>query len=415
MNAVWFQVLRFSRRLIVRASLYAVLGVAVALAAVWFAPLVPDEVSERFGGEAVEGILSALANSLLAVATFSASAVVVAYTAASAQLAPSAAGFITTDRSTQRAMATFIGGFLFAIVALVALGANYYGAAGRTILFLATLAMVGVLAVTLLGWVDRVFRLALHTELLARIEEAALKALDARLQRPFLGGVELIAPSTEGAVLRADRVGHVRNIDPSRLQAAAETLDATVEVLVQPGAFVHPGMTLLRVPGQIALSDACARSMLDAFAFGDSRTFDQDPAFGLQVLVEVGARALSPGVNNPGVAILAIEGCFKVFAEWAGTLDAPRPPPRYPRVKAADLDPCALLAGSLGEIGRYAAGDMIAAVRVQEVLAMLAEQARPHRLGACARDVARIARARAEAAAALDADRARLRRAGGEG
>lgn len=134
MSGWWFLLVQLSRRLLVRASAYALFAVLAALAAVWFAPLVPQEMAQRLGGEAVEDILRALASSMLAVATFSLSAMVVAYTAVSAQMTPRAAAFVTDDGATQRALATFVGAFLFTIVALVAIGANYYGPGGRAIL-----------------------------------------------------------------------------------------------------------------------------------------------------------------------------------------------------------------------------------------------------------------------------------------
>ena len=38
-------------------------------------------------------------------------------------------------------------------------------------------------------------------------------------------------------------------------------------------------------------------------ALGDERTFDQDPAFALRMMVDVANRALSPAVNDPTTAV----------------------------------------------------------------------------------------------------------------
>ena len=82
---------RLKGRLWFRAALYALVGVAAALLAVVGAPWVPQDVADRLGGESVEQILTILASSLLAVATFSLGAMVTAYTAVSSAATPTKA------------------------------------------------------------------------------------------------------------------------------------------------------------------------------------------------------------------------------------------------------------------------------------------------------------------------------------
>ncbi len=408
MSAWWFWLVRFSRRLLVRASLYGLFGVAAALAAVWFAPLVPEEMSERLGGEAVEGILTALASSLLAVTTFSLSAMVVAYTAASAQMTPRAASYVTSDRATQGALATFVGAFLFTIVALVALGANYYGAQGRTILFLATLIMVGLVAVRLIAWIDRVARLAQHGHILSQIEDSARSALRARRARPHLGGTPLEAPR-QGVEVAARKSGYIANIDPEKLQHAAEKMNADIDVLVLPGESVVRGGPLAIVVGA-GPSDDDYEKMCDAFAISPARTIEQDPLYAMQILTEVAGRALSPGINDPGTAVLVADCAYRVLEEWVSEADDQEDACEFDRLRARDLDGGALIAQSLGEIGRYGAGDVTVATRVQQALTALAAHC-DGALAQGARAQTAIALKRAEAALAFEPDVERVRAA----
>ncbi len=133
MNRWIFLFRRMSRQLWWRASLYAALGVVAALAAAWGAPFAPPVLAERFGGDSVEAVLTILASSLLAVATFSLGAMVTAYTSVSSAATPRAAALITGDESTQKALATFVGAFLYAIVGSRRSMRNITGrAAGRS-------------------------------------------------------------------------------------------------------------------------------------------------------------------------------------------------------------------------------------------------------------------------------------------
>lgn len=406
----WFLIVRFSRRLLVRAAVYAAFAVLAALAAVWLAPFVPKELAERLGGEAVEGVLTALASSMLAVATFSLSAMVVAYTAAAAQMTPRAASFVTDDSATQGALATFVGAFLFTIVALVALGADYYGAEGRTILFLATLIMIAIVAVRLIVWIDRVARLARHSHILLQIEKAATEALRSRHRRRFLGGKLLETPSISGvAVVSTHKSGYVANIDPAKLQEIAVRLDAIIEVLASPGDFVVRGAPLVNVVGAVPGADDLA-AVCSAFSLTSARTIEQDPLYAMEILSEVAARALSPGVNDPGTAVLVVDSALRILEEWIADVQESEHEQTCDRIRAYDLDGGALIEKSLGDVARYGAGDVAVAVKVLETLNVLAAKG-GDKLAACAREQGAIALARAEHALPLEIDRERVRAA----
>src|SRR5690606_23335851 len=93
----------------------------------------------------------------------------------------------------------------------------------------------------------------------------------------------------------------VRHVDLAALQAVAEAAGCAIWVAALPGSFVHPGAPLLWVGAPA--SEAEGATCLDAFDIGATRSFDQDPRFGLSVLTEIAERALSPAVNDPGSAI----------------------------------------------------------------------------------------------------------------
>ena len=79
-------IVQFSRKLWVRALLFAVLAVITALAAIFLKHLIPDDLSTKIGADAVDNILNILASSMLAVTTFSLSVMVAAYTAATSSV-----------------------------------------------------------------------------------------------------------------------------------------------------------------------------------------------------------------------------------------------------------------------------------------------------------------------------------------
>lgn len=369
MNRWKFLWRKLKRQLWVRATAYAGVGVAAALAAVFLAPWVPAEMAERLGGQSVESILTILASSLLGVATFSVGAMVTAYTSVSSAASPRVAALVTSDEETQKSLATFVGAFLYAIVGVTAINAHYYGQNGRAILFLFSLAMVGLVAFRLLAWINRLSSLARVGHMIDLVERHALEALEQCRNSPLLGGREGRLDS--GAAVTAHLTGYVQNVDPDRLQAIAEARDCQIEVIAPPGAFVRRGDQVARISLPACDEDA-QDAFRSAFAIGDSRSYDQDPRFGLIVLGEIAAKALSPGVNDPGTAIQVVTTGVRLFDAWSAEPDADKAAPARDRLLMPPVAQEALMDDLFGPVARYGAGDVAVSVWLQKALTALA-------------------------------------------
>jgi uncharacterized membrane protein len=298
-------------RLWLRASLYAALGVTAALLAAAFSPFVPAAVAKPFGGGTVNGLLNVLATSLLAVATFSVAAMLSAYTNVSQSASPRAAALITGDSRAQGALATFVGAFLYSVVAFSADGTGYYGSGGRAIVFFVTLVVLALVAINLLLWLDQLLSLARVGHAIIEVEKATCKAMESPFGRP--------APVTEpcpsdAALVRSRRIGYVGNIDLHALEKLARKHGLRIWITAPPGSFVEPSRVLARVEGP--MKQDLDRDIATTFVVGPGRSFSQDPRFGLIVLGQIASKALSPGINDPGTAIDVVASAVRLLENW---------------------------------------------------------------------------------------------------
>jgi uncharacterized membrane protein len=111
----------------------------------------------------------------------------------------------------------------------------------------------------------------------------------------------------EAAEVRSGGDGYVQRIDGSRLLALAREHDVVVRLLVHPGAFTWEGRPLAAVwPPQNASPELLAR-LPKTFVTASKRNATQDVMFLVDELVEVAARALSPGVNDPVTAMTCLD------------------------------------------------------------------------------------------------------------
>jgi uncharacterized membrane protein len=71
----------------------------------------------------------------------------------------------------------------------------------------------------------------------------------------------------------------------------------------QVGDFVAKGDPLFRLYD----GDIDDRDLQQSVAIGPERTMEQDPAFAFRIIVDVAAKALSPAINDPTTAVLALD------------------------------------------------------------------------------------------------------------
>nr|WP_262490158.1 DUF2254 domain-containing protein [Christiangramia echinicola] len=109
--------------------------------------------------ESLSDLLNIISASMLVIAIFAVASMVSAFSAASSTATPLSFKLVVTDDVSQNALSTFIGAFIFSIVATVALKNGFYGKAGIFILFVLTILLFAVVIITFLRWVDRISRL----------------------------------------------------------------------------------------------------------------------------------------------------------------------------------------------------------------------------------------------------------------
>lgn len=369
MSSKWqFLVWRITRQTWFRSTLYCLLGVLTALAALAVGPLVPETYAKSVGADSVGTILTILASSMLAVATFSLTTMVSAYTAASNSTTPRAATLLIEDSTSHNALATFIGTFLFSIVGIVLLSTKVYGGGGRAVLLAVTISVIAIVAMTLLRWIDRLSRLGRVGETIDEVEQVALEALEECARHPFLGGREYAGQPTGARAVLVDRVAYVQHVDVGRLQNVAEEHDLQIYDPVRPGTFIDPARPLFHVAGETP--DEVVDALRGAFTLSGARTHVQDPRFGLITLSEIASRALSPGVNDPGTAIDVIGTLVRLVVRYA-EMHADAQDPLHDRVWARPLDPRDLLVDSFRPSARDGAANVEVGIRLRKGLAVI--------------------------------------------
>ena len=302
---------RIVRQIWFRAAIISLLSIALAIVAGLVTPYLPYTFDADIGQRSVGTILQIMASSMLAVTTFSLTAMVSAYSSATQLATPRATQLMVSDPTSQNALSTFLGAFVFSMVGIVGLNTSAYGHDGRIILFAATVLMILLVVGTLLRWIGHITAFGRMADVIDRVEEAATEAMQDFAAHPYLGGQAPVAIPAEAVALSAPQTGYITHIDVATLGTIAGRHGLTVYVDVLPGTMMHPARTLLHVKGEA--NDAVRSALVKTFTIERHRSFDQDPRLGLIALSEIASRALAPATNDPGTGIEVLNALLRVF------------------------------------------------------------------------------------------------------
>ncbi|PVE60346.1 DUF2254 domain-containing protein [Arthrobacter sp. TPD3018] len=352
-----------------RAALISAASVVVAAFAGIVARAVPYHFTGDIGQDAVGTVLEIIASSMLAVTTFSLTAMVSAYSSATQLATPRATQLLISDRMSQNALSTFLGAFIFAIVGIIGLQTRLYGGQGRVLLLIATILLVALVVVTLLRWIGHLAAFGRMSDVIDRVEDAARSAMMAFADNPHGGGRPAIPVPSGARPVLSDTIGYVTHIDFDRLAAQARLSGLVIYVAAIPGTLVHTGRPLLHVVGSI--EDGQDRRLAQAFMIERHRDFDHDPRLGLIALGEIAGRALAPATNDPGTAIEVLNAILRTLNELPAkeaVLDGDLPPVDVPRPSVEDL-----VRAGFAPIIREGSGEEEVAIRTFKVLVALGE------------------------------------------
>lgn len=285
----------------------------------WLQPARPDGASN---------ILTVIAGSMIGVASTVFSITIAAVAYASGNYGPRLLTNFMEDRGNQYSLATFIGTFVFAITVLRTVRAedeapsNIEDAAATALPgFVPQLSLLVAFGLMALSVAVLVYFLN-HIPASIRIN-TVLKDIGARLladiaeRYPEPNGGEQPGAVPDGEPVTAHDTGYVQAISFGRLERIARESDGKLKLAVRTGDFVHPNVTIAYWAGMDRVADCPSDEVRECFTLGSMRTPSQDMQFLIDELVEIGLRALSPGINDPFTAVTAVHWLGAATAELA--------------------------------------------------------------------------------------------------
>ncbi|APC97188.1 DUF2254 domain-containing protein [Francisella frigiditurris] len=270
---------------------------------------------KRVTAETVTTLLSIINTSMLVVVTFAVGSMISAYTSASKSGTPRVLTLLLQDNISKKATSSFIGAFIFGIVATIGVKSNSFNHSGIFLIFVLTISVIGWVIFTFILWIDSIARLGQIKILPIITEKQAKSAIDNYIKNPYKSCHILVKDQIpENAIpIYSKSYGFLTDIDFATLNNFCKEKDTNIYIVKPIGSHLTILDRVAYIETTKNLKSNDLDQIFDSFILSDERIYSEDPIFCLELLDEIAGKALSPGINDPRTAISVIDSSTRLI------------------------------------------------------------------------------------------------------
>ncbi|GAB3011754.1 DUF2254 domain-containing protein [Spirosoma pulveris] len=273
------------------------------------------------GADGARGMLSAISSSMLTVAALAFSLTLATITQVSSQYSPRVLRNFMRDRINQVVMGYFVSVFAYCLIVLGTIrGTDEIKFVPATAVLAGLILALGGVA-ALIFFIHHIAESLQTGTIVQHIFHETSKAIENLFPDRF--GEPIDDPQKAEAALHyadeqtgwhpveASQSGYLQRINTDGLLKWAIRNHVVLRIEKEMGAFVGEGTVLFSVRSGMERPDPAEadwpNDLMTFVSIGRHRNVEQDVAFGIQQLVDIALKALSPGINDTTTAIMAVD------------------------------------------------------------------------------------------------------------
>ncbi|MGI8610887.1 MAG: DUF2254 domain-containing protein [Sphingomicrobium sp.] len=339
-------------------------------------------------------VLSTIAGSMITVAGVVFSITIVAIAYAASQYGPRILSNFMSDRGNQVTLGTFIATFVYCLVVLRTIRGGDEGEFVPQMAVMVGLGLALCSIAVLIYFIHHVPNSIHINNVVARIGKQLLRSVDDRfpaqvgdppdedepVPEKFSAGEHALEEGAGAKPVYARTNGYIQAVDDEALMDVACDKDLILRLHHIPGDYLFEGERLVSAWPADRADEATCDALRRGYSVGNNRTPSQDILFLVDELVEIAARALSSGVNDPYTAITCLDWLGAAVAQMGRRrMPSPRRVDRQGtvRVIAVPDSYAGFVERGFGRMRPYVARDVTAALHMLDTLAQVSARCRP--------------------------------------
>ncbi|WP_347158786.1 DUF2254 domain-containing protein [Pontibacter chitinilyticus] len=266
-------------------------------------------------GSSARLILSSITTGIISLAVFSFTMVMLVLNQASANFSPRVIPGLISNKSNQGVLGLYLGTLVYTLVVMVNIRSDYYSKSlpGFSI-FLAMCFTIICLAF-FVYFIHSISQTIQIESILEGIYETTHKKLANDIAQDAGAGVpNIFSDDRTWHFLKSPITGYLQSLDKNAVLRLCAEKNIVLDFSQPLGSFVIEGIPFARTDKLLPDSDGFVDDLLDHINFYREERPDINYLFGFKHITESAVKALSPGINDPGTAVKAIDYLTDLFA-----------------------------------------------------------------------------------------------------
>lgn len=283
------------------------------------------------GAQGSREMLSAIASSMITVAGVVFSVTLVALSLAASQYSPRVLRTFMNDRPTQVVLGAFVSVFAYCLIVLRTIRGGEEGSFVPSLAVLGGIALAFIAIGFLVFFIHHLATAIQISTIISRVADGTLRTIEGVF--PERSGstpddplrlVEDGGGISEWTPVMSKVSGYIVSVDHDQLADYASARGRVLRMDRAIGDFVVCGQSIASLSGSEPVDDSDINELNALYSTDTERTLEQDPAFGIQQIVDIALKALSPGINDETTAIMCINRLTEIFVRLARREVGPR-------------------------------------------------------------------------------------------
>jgi uncharacterized membrane protein len=269
----------------------------------------------RFSPEGVRGLASTITGAMLSFIVFFFSVLLLTVQIAGAALSPRIIARPFRSRVLKLSLGLFVFTFVYGIGVVGRGGEDNAGQLAAALVILLCLISICVF-LYVIEYVSKQLRpVTVVTDVamegrsvIANMYPLLLAQADEVEEAP----VQALPHAAFATIAHQGRSGVLIAFNIAKVVKLATEAECVIELVPEVGDFIATGDPVFRVySGQVVSSG----DLLDCLSLDRERTMEQDPEFAFRIIVDIATKALSPAINDPTTAVLALDQIHYLLRE----------------------------------------------------------------------------------------------------
>lgn len=257
-------------------------------------------------------IISTIAGAIISLTVFSFSMVMIVLNQAASQMSNRVLSSMIENRFQQTVLGFYIGTIVYALFLLSTIrdidSGVYVPALSIYLLILLTIIDIFLF----IYFLDYVTQSVKYETVINRVKKQTLQTMTKTFEQD--NEEEITWKDLPYVEIKAQESDYFQSFNEKKLLEVTAKENLHISFLYKPATFLVKGTPFIRVYGRHKIDKKCLQEISSAIDFFSGQPIEKNADYGFRQLAEIAIKALSPGINDPGTAVIALNSLADLFS-----------------------------------------------------------------------------------------------------